>query len=605
MTLHLWLQNLAAYSAQIAVIVAAGAVLPYLLRVRRPDAMLVYRQMLLVACLLLPALQPWKQPVVETASEGVSISMTPVQIVAIPARGVSAEQAIALLLAAGIFARLAWLAIGLRRLRRHRRQAVLLNPPPARFAAMASHLGVSPSFCLSTGVSGPVTFGVKNPVILLPAQFLQMPSGAQEAIVCHELVHIRRRDWAFTMAEELIRAVFWFHPAIWWLLGQIQLTREQTVDREVIDITAAREQYIDALLAVAGARFQLDLAPAPLFLKKNHLSQRVALILKEVSMSKRRLLSSLAAISGALLITARLAVLCFPINAPAQQVVKGDAGLVHRAPIEYPAEAIEKGLQGTVLVEATLNDRGVVTDARVLSGLEPLRKAALKSVLEWHYSLQVPSPVQVAIDFTLPAKRTGGLTGGTVPGATPNGPVRLGSIKLRGVPPQLLDAVKARIPYRVGDELGPDTGSRLKQALREIDEHLESILTLSHNDNVAQSQDAVLTIFFTAPVESPATASAPERLRIGGNVQAANVINYVKPIYPPLAKQARIQGTVRFNVVINKDGTMQDVQVESGHPLLAEAALDAVRQWTYKPTLLNGEPVEVATVVDVNFTLSQ
>jgi TonB family protein len=605
MTLHLWLQNLAAYSAQIAVIVAAGAVLPYLLRVRRPDAMLVYRQMLLVACLLLPALQPWKQPVVETASEGVSISMTPVQIVAIPARGVSAEQAIALLLAAGIFARLAWLAIGLRRLRRHRRQAVLLNPPPARFAAMASHLGVSPSFCLSTGVSGPVTFGVKNPVILLPAQFLQMPSGAQEAIVCHELVHIRRRDWAFTMAEELIRAVFWLHPAIWWLLGQIQLTREQTVDREVIDITAAREQYIDALLAVAGARFQLDLAPAPLFLKKNHLSQRVALILKEVSMSKRRLLSSLAAISGALLITARLAVLCFPINAPAQQVVKGDAGLVHRAPIEYPAEAIEKGLQGTVLVEATLNDRGVVTDARVLSGLEPLRKAALKSVLEWHYSLQVPSPVQVAIDFTLPAKRTGGLTGGTVPGATPNGPVRLGSIKLRGVPPQLLDAVKARIPYRVGDELGPDTGSRLKQALREIDEHLESILTLSHNDNVAQSQDAVLTIFFTAPVESPATASAPERLRIGGNVQAANVINYVKPIYPPLAKQARIQGTVRFNVVINKDGTMQDVQVESGHPLLAEAALDAVRQWTYKPTLLNGEPVEVATVVDVNFTLSQ
>jgi len=128
---------------------------------------------------------------------------------------------------------------------------------------------------------------------------------------------------------------------------------------------------------------------------------------------------------------------------------------------------------------------------------------------------------------------------------------------------------------------------------------------LSHNDNVAQSRDAVLTIFFTAPVESPATASAPQRLRIGGNVQAANVINNVKPIYPPLAKQARIQGTVRFNVVINKDGTIQDIQVESGHPLLAEAALDAVRQWTYKPTLLNGEPVEVATVVDVNFTLSQ
>jgi protein TonB len=97
----------------------------------------------------------------------------------------------------------------------------------------------------------------------------------------------------------------------------------------------------------------------------------------------------------------------------------------------------------------------------------------------------------------------------------------------------------------------------------------------------------------------------PQRIRVGGNVQAAMLIRQPKPLYPPLAKQARIQGTVRFNAIIGKDGTIQNLQLVSGHPLLVPSATEAVRQWVYKPTLLNGEPVEVQTQIDVNFTLSQ
>ena len=88
-------------------------------------------------------------------------------------------------------------------------------------------------------------------------------------------------------------------------------------------------------------------------------------------------------------------------------------------------------------------------------------------------------------------------------------------------------------------------------------------------------------------------------------MQAANLVRKVTPVYPPLAKQARIQGTVRFTAVIGKDGTIQNLQLVSGHPLLVAAAQEAVKQWVYKPTLLNGEPVEVVTQIDVNFTLSQ
>ena len=77
------------------------------------------------------------------------------------------------------------------------------------------------------------------------------------------------------------------------------------------------------------------------------------------------------------------------------------------------------------------------------------------------------------------------------------------------------------------------------------------------------------------------------------------------PLYPPLAKQARIQGVVRFTAIIGKDGNIQNLQLVSGHPLLVEAAKQAVSQWQYKPTLLNGDPVEVVTTIEVNFTLSQ
>jgi protein TonB len=103
-------------------------------------------------------------------------------------------------------------------------------------------------------------------------------------------------------------------------------------------------------------------------------------------------------------------------------------------------------------------------------------------------------------------------------------------------------------------------------------------------------------------VEKPVT---PQRIRVGGNVQQAMLVRKVTPVYPPLAKQARIQGTVRFTAIIGKDGTIQNLQLINGHPLLVPAATDAVKQWVYRPTLLNGEPVEVITQIDVNFTLSQ
>jgi TonB family protein len=111
-----------------------------------------------------------------------------------------------------------------------------------------------------------------------------------------------------------------------------------------------------------------------------------------------------------------------------------------------------------------------------------------------------------------------------------------------------------------------------------------------------------------APPPPPAPAGGGggvQRIRVGGGVQQENLIRKVDPVYPPLALQARIQGTVRFTAIIGRDGRIQNLQLVSGHPVLVQAARAAVNQWEYKPTLLNGEPVEVVTQVDVNFTLPQ
>lgn len=107
------------------------------------------------------------------------------------------------------------------------------------------------------------------------------------------------------------------------------------------------------------------------------------------------------------------------------------------------------------------------------------------------------------------------------------------------------------------------------------------------------------------PAPAPAAKSKPTGpMRIGGIVAEANLIRKVQPAYPPLARSARVQGTVEFTATISKQGNIEHLQLVRGHPLLVEAARQAVLEWKYRPTLLNGQPVEVLTDISVNFTLN-
>jgi len=111
------------------------------------------------------------------------------------------------------------------------------------------------------------------------------------------------------------------------------------------------------------------------------------------------------------------------------------------------------------------------------------------------------------------------------------------------------------------------------------------------------------SVIGSTPTAVPKVAT-PQRVRVSQGVSQGLLIHQVKPVYPPLARQARIQGTVVLQALISKDGTIENLHLVSGHPMLAPSAIEAVKQWRYKPYFLNGEPVEVDTTINVNFTLA-
>jgi beta-lactamase regulating signal transducer with metallopeptidase domain len=335
MNTPLWFLNLLFWSAQIVLIVLVAGSLPRLFQIRQPRVLLLYWRVLLAITLLLPFVQPWHQ------AKRISVILASTDFDTVPPSASSAAvshwhfpspdliaQILGAVVLAGIAARFVMLALGLLKLRQFR-QASSPIPSSAESIAVLDEMrvraGTAAEFRLSTSVDSPVTFGFVAPVILLPERFSSMDSRFQAAIACHELLHVRRHDWAHHLGEEIVRAIFWFHPAIAWLIARVRLAREQVVDLEVVKLTNARKSYLEALLEFTSARASISAVPAPPFLAERQLAERVALMLKEVRMSRGRLIASFAGITCCLALAVVLAVWTFPLKAallPAQSAPK-------------------------------------------------------------------------------------------------------------------------------------------------------------------------------------------------------------------------------------------------------------------------------------------
>jgi hypothetical protein len=228
-------QVVAAYSVQLAAVVVTGLALCGLLRLRAPRVHLAVAQALLVLALALP----WLQPPRRGGGPSGHVTVTAVAWGLAPGPAAGTLPAVAGLLALGAAWRLARLARGVWRLRRCRRLSRVLPPsPPVRDAW--ARVGVEARVVVSEEVDVPAAFGVLRPVVLVPGRFTVLGEAAQRAVLCHELLHVRRHDWLQMLAEEVAGALLWFHPAVWWLRARIPLAREQVVDQEAVALTGDR-----------------------------------------------------------------------------------------------------------------------------------------------------------------------------------------------------------------------------------------------------------------------------------------------------------------------------------------------------------------------------
>ena len=402
--------GLTAYALQAALVLGVGLLLPNLFRLRDPRACLYYWQGLLLAVLALPLLQP-ESGRMRFAGD---LTVTSSWLGGLAASGAKEETWTAgplLLLAIGlgVLVRLAWLGLGLSRLRSLRRDAVpaVLSPTATR---AFDDVGTRACLLVSGRVDGPLTFGWRNPVVLLPVGLLELDPEAQRGIICHELLHVRRRDWLWVLFEEAVRALLWFHPAVWMLLARIALSREQVVDREVVRLTGSRRAYLEALRAVAGRPWQVAVLGLPFF-HRGHLRERVIHLCKEVPMSRPRMATLMTLFTGLLVLTATLGILVFPMTGTAWAAsmpvqIEGDIRppqpIGHTA-VAYPAKEKFLKVEGQVTSEVVIDEHGKVVSVEVKksSGNANLDDAAGESIRKMAFVPATRNGKPVAVFYYL------------------------------------------------------------------------------------------------------------------------------------------------------------------------------------------------------------
>ncbi len=625
----LWFANFLSYCLQVLVLVLVGTILPALFRLRAPRVLLTYWQGLLVACLILPLLQPWR-----------SLSLgSPVAdgTVSISFQGVSSATSeahawlypfILVVLAAGILIRLWRLALGLEKLRSIRRAARAWDPLPDSVRELESSLGVAPAWYLSPDMESPATFGILPSSVLLPERFPKLEEAFQRAIAGHELLHVARRDWIFNLVEELILTVFWFHPAVAWVVNRIRLTREQAVDEEVVRRFSARKPYMSALLEIASGVPGPALGAAPTFLKERQLASRIELLVKETSMSKTRVVLSFGAIAGLLILAGVVTVRAFPLRAPAPEVINLVAGnenppdtpdvipAVKKVPPVYPMAAKKAGIQGIVKLGVTVAKDGSVSNLKVVSGPTELVEAALEAVKQWRYTPSDEVRVTtVDINFTL-AKTGSGQASQQAAKETEHVLVTTVEPITRVQPVYPIEAKKAGIEGEVVlrttiakdgsvSHLDVVSGNPLL-----VKPALDAVQRWRYKPSVTGTIVTAVTINFTLAKDGATATVVPDQSTAktfsSGDSGVTPPVAIYKPD-PPYTKEARaakIQGTVELQIIVGVDGSVTDVKSIQGFDAgLTKNAMDTIKTWKFKPATKDGKPVPWRGKVEVSFKL--
>ena len=410
------LLNVTAYSVQLAVLVTVATAITVALRMRAPRPSLSFWQAVLVAAVLLPLVQP--RPEVSDVVTAASPALASVNmgIAALTPQDMEIATLLIYVVAGGGLARLLWLAIGFLRLRR-----IVANATPADTLQPVAReleeaIGATAAITVSDDIQTPATIGVRRPLILLPRRIMEMPQSVQRAVLAHELVHVRRRDWLHTLLEELWCAILWFHPAARLLASRLSLSREMVVDETTLLLTRDRRGYAEALLAFSNPQPHLP-GVTPL-ISRRHLSQRISLIAEEDCMSRRRLVASFATALLICSVATASAVSMLPMTtAQSTKVYKPGNGVTLPSVVKdvkptYTPEAMQKKIQGTVWMAVVVLETGDVGDVQISRSLDAeygLDQQAIKAAKQWKFKPGMregkPVAVEVTVEMTFTLKK--------------------------------------------------------------------------------------------------------------------------------------------------------------------------------------------------------
>jgi TonB family protein len=425
--------------------------------------------------------------------------------------------------------------------------------------------------------------GVFRPAILWPddVEVEQQLADAQiEAILAHELAHVRRRDNVVSAAHGIVEIVFWFHPLVWWLSARLRDERERACDDDVLRSTGvAPEIYAAGILTVCETAIGAPIAAAAI--TGSPLTQRIEAIMTPHS---PRVLDPIRRTLGIAAVVA-LAVLPVAAGALSKPPVQGPGRTITGRVVD-PMGATVAGATVTATSAASGMTRSAVSDENGRYTLTDLPPGEVTIVVKHSGFRTIKAPMAPATG--VPTKTDFQLQVGAVSEAV--------TVRSSGVgreDPAVSAATEAELLARVS------------QATDAVAAELALAALYYRQERFAESQAAMARATeLIAQRAAAQRASRPDFVVAsprGGEISEPRKIRDVKPIYPEIARAARVSGVVIIEATIAEDGTVRDARVLRGVPLLDEAALGAVRQWLFTPTLLNGVPVEVVITASVNF----
>jgi TonB family protein len=422
----------------------------------------------------------------------------------------------------------------------------------------------------------PLVWGIFRPIIALPAASRRWPAERLRAVLLHELIHVQRRDLLAQMIAQAACCLYWFHPLAWIAAREQRRERERACDDAVLARGIGAAEYAGHLVdLVRGLTVQ-----APAMAEASDFEGRVRALLDR---GRNRAPMGRGLALAVSLLALMLIVPMASITSYAAAAHSPIAVAVAALPI--PAANSSNAVPAPV---ATPRKRAPLSRVPVLSAV----------------AAPVTSPLEEQGTVGALVGTVSDPSGARIPGA------RIQARNLEGSNEESVVADAAgefalhvpagryELEFRVpGFKIGRKQAVVTSGGVARSDAFME-LGEVSEAATVKGSRPAV---------PAPRVAVPPQRIPIGGNVQATKLLSQPRPVYPDDLQQQGVTGTVKIRAVIGKDGRLLNPKVINTevHPGLAKAALEAVGKWLYQPTLLNGQPVEVLTTIDIAFELDQ